>query len=525
MPAKENQRTQFYPAPGARQSVPPPARPARRGGWLLWLLLPALFLAAVIIGVLAGGLSFVYARERILPGVSALGAPLSGRTTAEAAAALQSQWDAQTISLQNGETAWPVGPAALGLALDANATAEAAAAKGRSLDSLRAILGEGAAWFDTPPVWRFDPAAARQTLADLAPRLAVAAVDAGVRVNGGRAEVIPAVEGRELDIEATLAALAADPAGVLAARQLALVTRPVPAAVSDVSAAVDEANRMLATTVTLEVYDPVRDERFAWPVASAVWGEWLRLAVDPAAADPFTWSLDRQIGVAFLDTLEAQMGDGRYLDEDATLAALSDAIQSQSATAATRVRHPERRHTVQPGETLSSIGYDYGIPYPWLQQLNPSVDALTVGQEIAIPAADALLPLPPVPNKRIVVSLSEQRTQVYENGQLKWDWPSSTGIASSPTAPGIFQVQSHEPNAYAGNWDLWMPSFMGIYRPVPTSDFMNGFHGFPTRGNSQLLWTGDLGHPVTYGCILLSSENAALLYEWAEEGVVVEVTR
>lgn len=128
-------------------------------------------------------------------------------------------------------------------------------------------------------------------------------------------------------------------------------------------------------------------------------------------------------------------------------------------------------------------------------------------------------------NKRIVVSLSEQRTWVYENGQLKWEWPSSTGISSSPTAPGIFQIQSHEPNAYAGIWDLWMPSFMGIYRPVPTSEFMNGFHGFPTRGNSQLLWTGDLGHPVTYGCVLLSSENAALLYEWAEDGVVVEVTR
>jgi lipoprotein-anchoring transpeptidase ErfK/SrfK len=280
---------------------------------------------------------------------------------------------------------------------------------------------------------------------------------------------------------------------------------------------------MLAMTVTLEAYDPVRDERINWAVAPEVWSEWLRLAVDPAAADPFTWSLDRQPGVAFLDTLETQLADGRFLDEDATLAALSDAIQAQATAASTRVRHPERRHTVQAGETLSSIGFDYGIPYPWIQQLNPGVESLSVGQEIAVPAADALLPLPVVPNKRIEVSLSEQRTRVYESGTLKWDWPSSTGIADSPTAPGVFQVQSHEPNAYAGNWDLWMPSFMGIYRPVPTSDFMNGFHGFPTRGNSQLLWTGDLGHPVTYGCILLSSENADLLYAWAEEGVVVEV--
>jgi lipoprotein-anchoring transpeptidase ErfK/SrfK len=64
---------------------------------------------------------------------------------------------------------------------------------------------------------------------------------------------------------------------------------------------------------------------------------------------------------------------------------------------------------------------------------------------------------------------------------------------------------------------------MGIYRPVPTSDFMNGFHGFPTRSGRELLWTGDLGHEVTYGCVLLSSENADLLFNWAEEGVVVEI--
>jgi LysM repeat protein len=524
MPVKNDPRAQTNnTANGGREvayTTPPPHR--GRGSWL-WLLLPILFLLAVVVGLLAGGLSFVYARERVLPGVTSLGVPLNGRTAASAAAALQARWGEQEIVLENGDLIFPVSPAALGMTLDATATAEAATRKGRSASDLRAILSEGAIWFDVPPVWAFDANAARQTLAGLAPQLAVAPVDAGVVISGGRAAATPAIEGRELDVEATLAAIAADPAGVLGGGRLPLVVRPVPAAVTDVSTAVDEANRMLATAVTLTAYDPVRDQQFTWAVEPAVWGEWLRLTVDLAAADPFGWTLDRQIGVAYLDTLEAEMGEGRYLDEDATLTALSEEIQAQSATATTRVRYPERRHVVQSGETLSSIGFEYGIPYPWIQQLNPGVDGLTVGQEIAIPAADALLPLPAVPHKRVVVSLSEQRTWVYENGQLKWEWPSSTGIDSSPTAPGVFQIQSHEPNAYAGNWDLWMPSFMGIYRPVPTSDFMNGFHGFPTRGNAQLLWTGDLGHPVTYGCILLSSENAQLLYEWAEEGVVVEV--
>jgi lipoprotein-anchoring transpeptidase ErfK/SrfK len=37
------------------------------------------------------------------------------------------------------------------------------------------------------------------------------------------------------------------------------------------------------------------------------------------------------------------------------------------------------------------------------------------------------------------------------------------------------------------------------------------------------LWTNSLGTRVTYGCILLSNDNAALLWEWAQEGVVVEI--
>ncbi len=522
MPGKSYQQPQGnYPsttAPAADYRL----SPSRGRRTALWLLFPLLFLIVAAIGVLAGGLSFVYARDRVMPGVSAYGVPLSGLSQDEAAAAIAARWDEQTVILQNGDLVVPVAPADLGMVIDAEATARAAAGKGRTLDSLSALAAERSAWFDTPPVWRFDPEAAWRTLSQLAPQLAVAPVDATVDLSSGRAMAVPAIEGRELDIETTLTTLAANPAAVLRAGQLSLSVRPVPAAVTDVSAAVDEANRLLATAVTLEVYDPVRDEQINWRVEPSAWVQWLRLTIDPATGQ-FSWSLDRQIGVAYLDTLEAQLGDGRYLDEDETLAALSAAIQAQSATVTTRVRYPERRHVVQPGETLSSIGFDYGIPYPWIQQLNPGVDALTVGQEITIPAADALLPLPVVPNKRIIVSLSDQRTWVYENGQLKWEWPSSTGIKSSPTAPGVFQIQSHEPNAYAGNWDLWMPSFMGIYRPVPTSDFMNGFHGFPTRGNSQLLWTGDLGHPVTYGCILLSSDNAALLYDWAEDGVVVEV--
>jgi LysM repeat protein len=189
-----------------------------------------------------------------------------------------------------------------------------------------------------------------------------------------------------------------------------------------------------------------------------------------------------------------------------------------------RVYHGEQQYPVQAGETVSSIGVKFGMPYPWIQKANPGLgDMLQVGQKIALPSPDVFVPLPPVENKRIIVSLKEQNVKVLENGAVKWNWKASTGMDSSPTSPGVFQVRSHDLRAYAANWDLWMPYFMGIYQPVPGNDFMNGFHGFPSRGGSQILWTKNLGAPITYGCILVSTDNAIALYKWAEEGVVVEI--
>ncbi|KAA3659397.1 MAG: LysM peptidoglycan-binding domain-containing protein, partial [Chloroflexi bacterium] len=294
--------------------------------------------------------------------------------------------------------------------------------------------------------------------------------------------------------------------------------------ITDVSAIAEQATALLTTSVSVRAYDPVTDDAFTWVISPAVWGEWLTLDIDPVDQSHFDWTLDTNTAQAFLDERTSALGGNRFLDAEGAVTAVSTAIQSKQTNVSLRLYHHDQQHTVQAGETIASIGRDYGIPYPWIQDANPTVgNALTVGQTLIIPSPDAMLPLPIVENKRIVVSISQQKTWVYENGVLKWEWLASTGINSSPTAPGVFQIQSHEPNAYAGNWNLWMPNFMGIYRPVPTSDFMNGFHGFPTRDGANLLWTNNLGTKVTYGCVLLSNDNVAQLYNWAEAGVVVEI--
>ncbi|MCA9901369.1 MAG: L,D-transpeptidase family protein, partial [Anaerolineales bacterium] len=259
-------------------------------------------------------------------------------------------------------------------------------------------------------------------------------------------------------------------------------------------------------------------------VGPQVWGSWLTLTVDQANTTQFDWAIEPDKAAQFFAERNAALGENRYLDEELALTAVTNAIKNQQENISLRIYHSPSQYVVQAGDTFAGIGRAVGIPYPWIQAANPGVgDALTVGQSITIPSPDDLLPYPVVDGKRIVVSISQQRAWVYENDALKWEWLASTGIASSPTAPGVFQIQTHEPNAYAANWDLWMPSFMGIYQPAPNVEFMNGFHGFPTRDGANLLWTSNLGTAVTYGCILLSNENAAQLYEWAEQGVIVEI--
>ncbi len=271
--------------------------------------------------------------------------------------------------------------------------------------------------------------------------------------------------------------------------------------------------------LSMRLYDPLADETITWAVLPDVWADWM--AIDLTAAPDFPIPLDAAAVRAYLNTRQAELGTDRHIDLEEAVTAVVNAATISSPTL--RVYHNDTQHIVQSGESIISIAWDYGLPYPYVQAANPGVDSLSIGQSITIPSRDALLPLPVINGKRIVVSIPEQRVRVYENGALKWDWSASTGINSSPTWAGVYQILSHEPNAYASNWDLWMPNFLGVYHPIPNADFINGFHGFPTRGGSQLLWTNSLGTRVTYGCILLSNDNIAQLYPWAEEGVVVEI--
>lgn len=124
-------------------------------------------------------------------------------------------------------------------------------------------------------------------------------------------------------------------------------------------------------------------------------------------------------------------------------------------------------------------------------------------------------------NKEIVVDISEQRTYLYENGTLVNQFIVSTGEPGRDTAPGHYQILDKIPVAYASTWDLDMPYWMGIYWAGPLE---NGFHALPTvRHTGYTLWDGYLGQRVSYGCIILSMQDAETLYNWADVGTDVTI--
>lgn len=132
---------------------------------------------------------------------------------------------------------------------------------------------------------------------------------------------------------------------------------------------------------------------------------------------------------------------------------------------------------------------------------------------------------PPTPEpaveKRIVVDISDQRTYLYEDDELVKEFVVSTGEPGQDTAIGEFKIQSKIEMAYAATWNLDMPFWLGIYWSGPLE---NGFHAVPTvRHTGETMWDGYLGQRVSYGCIILSLEDAETLYNWADMDTPVSI--
>jgi tetratricopeptide (TPR) repeat protein len=124
------------------------------------------------------------------------------------------------------------------------------------------------------------------------------------------------------------------------------------------------------------------------------------------------------------------------------------------------------------------------------------------------------------PPKRIEVDISEQRLYAWQGDQLVYEYPVSTGLPGQDTATGHYRILDKIPMAYSRIWKLSMPYWMGIYY---VQGIENGFHALPIRPDGSVMWAGLLGRRASYGCIVLGTQAAQTLYNWAEIGTRVDI--
>ncbi len=124
------------------------------------------------------------------------------------------------------------------------------------------------------------------------------------------------------------------------------------------------------------------------------------------------------------------------------------------------------------------------------------------------------------PPKRIEINISTQRFYAWEGDTLIYKFPTSTGLRGRDTAIGRFEVLDKIPMAYSSVWRLKMPHWLGIYY---VGGIENGIHGLPIRPDGSVMWGGLLGQRASYGCVILSTKAARLVYNWAEIGTSVHI--
>jgi lipoprotein-anchoring transpeptidase ErfK/SrfK len=128
--------------------------------------------------------------------------------------------------------------------------------------------------------------------------------------------------------------------------------------------------------------------------------------------------------------------------------------------------------------------------------------------------------VPPTPSDPVVaasgvrwidVDLSDQRLYAYEGDTIANSFIVSTGTWRTPTIKGKFKVYIR-----LRSGDMRGP---GYYLPdVPYIMYFKGDYGL-----HGTYWHNNFGTPMSHGCVNLSIDDAAWLYNWSAMGTVVNV--
>lgn len=145
--------------------------------------------------------------------------------------------------------------------------------------------------------------------------------------------------------------------------------------------------------------------------------------------------------------------------------------------------------------------------------------------------------------KQILISLDDQKLIAIENYAVIMEIPISTGKRGYDTPTGWFKILNHVDTAYSSGYSLYMDNWMAL------SSLKYGFRGYglhklpywkvnPARylGQENTVTNGrfytqgklyedynHLGEKMSHGCIRLGLESSRVLYDWADNGTLVNI--
>ena len=183
------------------------------------------------------------------------------------------------------------------------------------------------------------------------------------------------------------------------------------------------------------------------------------------------------------------------------------------------------RYTVQPGESLSTIGNKLGMSWLAIAAINGinDPDTLYAGAVLQVPTAQEaarygpVRPKPVAPGanvgvgRELIVVLSTQMAYAYENGVLRRSAQISSGLPATPTVKGDFKVTRKLRSRHMVGPDYDLPNVPWV---------MYFFSGYAFHGT---YWHNNFGTPMSHGCVNMTNADAKWFYDFAPVGTPVHV--
>ena len=197
------------------------------------------------------------------------------------------------------------------------------------------------------------------------------------------------------------------------------------------------------------------------------------------------------------------------------------ASSTASATAANGT------YIVRPGDTLAKLAARFGTTISTLMRLNgiKNANRIYVGQRLAVPNATNVTPNPqpkpnpnPSPNpaatgKWVDISIGGQRLTAYEGQKVVFSALISSGVAGHNTPIGKFAIRTKLASQTMSGPGYWLPNVPWVMYFAGA----NAIHG--------TYWHHNFGHPMSHGCINMTTADASWMYHWASIGTPVIVHR